>query len=111
MKNTISYLAIISCFAFGSTWAHACPNMHGGGMHGQMDKKMCNQMGGKMHGQMGGMMCKGMDANGDGTVDRSEFDAAHGEHFKTMDANGDGKIDSDEMKACQQKCAGMGQAL
>lgn len=112
MKNTVKYLAIISCFTLGTTLAYACPNMNGGGMQGQGGKKMCKEkMGGKMHGQMGGMMLKDMDANGDGVVDRSEFDASHDEHFKTMDTNGDGRIDSDEMKACQQKCAGKGQAL
>lgn len=111
MKKVVNSLVVISCFVFGATLAHACPGKQGGGMHGQMDKKMCDQKGGKMHGQMGGMMHGNMDANGDGAVDKNEFDAFHAEHFKTMDANGDGKIDSEEMGACQQKCQGKSPAL
>ncbi|HUW24969.1 MAG TPA: hypothetical protein VMW07_00395 [Gallionella sp.] len=111
MKNIVKHLAVISCFAFGATLAQACPNMNSGEMQGQADKKMCPQMGGKMHGQMGGIMLKDMDANGDGIVERNEFDASHDKYFKMMDSNGDGKIDSDEMGAWRQKCAVKGQAL
>lgn len=111
MKNTVKCLVLISCFAFGTTLAHACPGKGGGGMHGQTGKKMCDQKGGKMHGHMGSMMSANMDANGDGAVDRNEFDAFHDEHFKTMDTNGDGKIDSDEMGARQKKCQEKGLAL
>ncbi len=111
MKNAVKYLTLISCFAFGASMAHACPDKEGGKMHGQVGKKMCDQKEGKMHGHMGGMMSGNMDANGDGAIDKKEFDAFHDEHFKTMDANGDGKIDSDEMEACRKKCSDKAQAL
>ncbi|MBI1886832.1 MAG: hypothetical protein HYS19_00420 [Nitrosomonadales bacterium] len=111
MKKVVNSLIVISCFVFGASLAHACPGKQGGGMHGQMGKKMCKQTGGEMHGQMPGMMCGNMDANGDGAVDKNEFDAFHDEHFKSMDTNGDGKIGSDEMGARQKKCQGKAQAL
>lgn len=39
------------------------------------------------------------DTNGDGKVDRAEFDAARAEQFARIDANGDGRLDSDEYLA------------
>jgi len=51
------------------------------------------------HGKHGGMGISGMDKNGDGNIDKQEFDAFHALHFQRMDANRDGKISRDEMAA------------
>ena len=45
-------------------------------------------------------MWKMMDANGDDTVTRKEFDAAHNKMFAKMDVNGDGKITKEEKMSC-----------
>lgn len=39
------------------------------------------------------------DANKDGSIDRTEFDAERAVHFKKIDSNGDGFVAADEMKA------------
>ncbi len=39
------------------------------------------------------------DSNGDGVVDRSEYDAASDARFDKLDADKDGVISEDEMKA------------
>ncbi|WIM13123.1 EF-hand domain-containing protein [Enhydrobacter sp.] len=39
------------------------------------------------------------DANGDGTVDRAEWNAGQESRFKQLDANGDGKLSQDELFA------------
>ncbi len=55
----------------------------------------------KKHGHKGHhkKMWKKMDADGDGTVTKKEFDKMHSEMFKKMDANGDGKITKEEKMA------------
>jgi len=96
MKNAVKYLAIVSCFTFGATLAHACPNK-------DCPTKDSGMMHGQAHGQMGGKMFESIDANGDGAIARDEFDASHDKRFKEMDANGDGKISRDEMDAGRKK--------
>ena len=73
----------------------------GGGM-------MRNMMGpGSMmgHGMMGPppfmmrMIFALMDADGDGTIELQEFQAAHERIFKAMDTNKDGKVTFEEMQA------------
>lgn len=49
------------------------------------------------HGKHGGMGMSEMDKNGDGNIDKQEFDSFHALHFQKMDANHDGKISQDEM--------------
>jgi hypothetical protein len=44
-----------------------------------------------------------IDKNGDGTIDRSEFDASRQSIFTAMDTNGDKQISADEWKAAQEK--------
>ena len=53
------------------------------------------------HGKHGGMGMSGMDKNGDGNIDKQEFDAFHALHFQKMDTNRDGKISRDEMGSPQ----------
>ena len=63
------------------------------------------------HGMRGGMMRGGMmkaaDSNGDGAIDKAEFDAVHTQHFTMMDANNDGTVTAEERKAARQKMRGM----
>lgn len=44
-----------------------------------------------------------IDKNGDGVIDRSEFDASRQSMFTGIDANGDKQISADEWKAAQEK--------
>ena len=97
MKKDRVYLAIVSgaivsSFILGTSAAHAEPDSRHGPMHGQMEEKMF----------------KDADANGDGAISKSEFDAFQAKHFKKMDANGDGKITHDEMEAGHKKQANSG---
>lgn len=73
--------------------------MHGSGLTG------AGMMGAGMMGAgMAKMMVVMMDANGDGTVARDEFQAVHARLFAAMDANGDGKLSADEVASF---CGGM----
>jgi Ca2+-binding EF-hand superfamily protein len=97
----------------------AGPGMMGSGMGMnpemmQMMQHMMGQRQGRMGpGMMGqrqsrmGMMGRGgmmramfaiMDADGDGTLSRQEFEEAHGRIFKHMDADGDGQLTFEEMQ-------------
>ncbi|EJW10791.1 hypothetical protein A33M_4024 [Rhodovulum sp. PH10] len=86
--------------------------MHGSGMMGATGSDMmgagmmgAGMMGAGMMGAgMAKMMVVMMDANGDGTVARDEFQAVHARMFKAMDANGDGKLSADEVGSF---CGGM----
>ena len=59
-----------------------------------------------MGGMRGGMM-KMADSNGDGAIDKAEFDAMHTQHFTMMDVNNDGTVTAEERKAARQKMRGM----
>jgi len=94
MNKTQMYLVIVSCFAFGVSLAQAEP-------------EACHD---SMQGQIGGtfeeVMFKNMDANGDGTVSRAEFNAFNARRFKELDVNKDGKLTLNEMNGGQKKSAG-----
>ena len=45
-----------------------------------------------------------MDADGDGKITKSEFNAAHEAMFSKRDKNGDGVLDASEMKTMEGKC-------
>lgn len=94
MKSIIKYLGIVCCFVLGTTLAHA--DKHG---HDGMKAKHGSGHDGKKHEAM----LKHADTDGDGAISKSEFDAAHNEHFKKMDGDSDGKLTADEMKAGHQK--------
>jgi hypothetical protein len=79
MNKTFIYLAMSSCFIFGTTIAHA-------------DSE-------SSQGKMPDKMFKSMDANSDGRVTRDEFNDYGAKKFREMDTNGSGDVTSDEMKA------------
>ena len=83
----------------------------GSGMMGRGGMMGCDMMG---RGVMGGGMMGGramsapmmlrmmfalMDADGDGTIELPEFQAAHERIFKAMDSNKDGRLTLEEMQA------------
>ena len=51
---------------------------------------------GHRDGQRGSPMLRGLDANGDGRIERAEFDAPHRAAFTEADANGNGKLEQEE---------------
>jgi len=53
----------------------------------------------KGKGGPGAMMFGRFDADGDGTVTRTEFDAGHADMLNTADTNGDGAVSLDEFNA------------
>ncbi|MGD9471303.1 MAG: EF-hand domain-containing protein [Novosphingobium sp.] len=72
----------------------------GQGMRGHGKGK--DDMGRGKHDQMrghGGKMMERADANGDGSVSKAEFDAAHMAMFDKADANGDGMVTDKERRA------------
>ena len=60
-------------------------------------------MAGLAHAQMGGRGT--LDANNDGSVSASEFDAAAQRRFQRMDGNGDGVVDAGELAALKARMA------
>lgn len=48
-------------------------------------------------------MMEKIDTNGDGTISKAEFLAAHEEKFTKMDADGNGELSADELKAAREK--------
>ncbi len=79
-------------------------SMMGGGMTGggMMGGGMMGR--GKMDGETGPLpgfrvIFALMDADGDGTISLTEFQAAHERIFKAMDSNKDGRLTEDEMRA------------
>ena len=64
----------------------------GGGGPGMMGTK----------GGPGGMLLETMDADGDGTVTRAEFDSFHALAFSAMDPDGDGSVSRDDFLASRQ---------
>ena len=65
------------------------------------DGKMLPQ--GGEHGAKHGKMFKETDGNGDGNIDKAEWQAKGDKMFAEVDANKDGKISQDEMKAHHEK--------
>ena len=98
MKNVIKYLAVVCCFTLGTTLAHADSHGHDG-VKSKHDSGHDSGHEGKKHANM----LKHADTDNDGAISKSEFDAAHNEHFKKMDADNDGKLTADEKKAGHQK--------
>lgn len=80
---------IVSCFALGSTLAHADTDAHHGKAH--------------WHGKMHGQMFNSMDANANGVITKEEFDAYHAKKFKEMDVDGDGQITFGDIKSKSEK--------
>ena len=85
----------------GDTMGCNMMGMMGRGMMGTMGRGM---MGGGMGGGMGPPMMMRMifalmDSDGDGTIELSEFQAAHERIFKAMDSNKDGRLTQEEMQA------------
>ena len=72
----------------------------GQGMRGHGKGK--DDMDGSRRGQMrdhAGKMKERADTNGDGSVSKAEFDAAHMAMFDKADANGDGTVTNEERRA------------
>ena len=86
--KALSGLIVAGCLACAAPLALAC------------DGKYC--------ATYGGANFKEMDKNGDGAINRKEFDAFHSQRFKDMDANKDGKISQDEMEGLRGKMMGKG---
>lgn len=82
MKNIFALMAGLCAFAALPAFAD-----HHGDMHGKM-----------MDGKHPFGLEK-LDANGDGSVSKDEFMAAHEEKFTEMDTNGDGVISKEELEA------------
>jgi len=61
--------------------------------------RMSGPMTKEQHRQKGQEMFKKWDTDGDGTITRQEFDAAHDAKFDKMDANKDGTVSAEEHKA------------
>lgn len=98
MKKTIAYLAVASCFALSTSFAHAEGDECDKNMHGQH------------HGDIDGMMFKKLDANGDGAISRKEFNAFNAKHFKELDTNKDGKLTPEELQGGHKQGMGQGDA-
>ena len=58
---------------------------------------------GLAHAQMGGR--GNLDADNDGSVSASEFEAGAQRRFQRMDGNGDGVVDADELAALKARMA------
>lgn len=54
------------------------------------------------HARKGAEMFAKWDTNGDGTITREEFTAAHDAKFAKMDANNDGTVTADEHRAAMK---------
>ncbi len=91
MKKMIISLVAMSGFVMGATLAHAEPEACQGPMQGQAREPMED------------MMFKQMDANADGAVSRSEFNAFNAKRFKEMDSDKNGKVTLEEMKGLRMK--------
>ena len=92
MKKTTMYFVAVSSFVLSAGLAYADGEKCDSQMHKQSNVS-----------QQQGIMFKTVDANGDGAISKSEFNAYYAKHnskhFKEMDANKDGKITPEEMPA------------
>lgn len=86
MKKTISFL-LATPLVLAITGAHAEPEGYRDPAPGS------NQV------QMDDVLFKRMDANGDGSVSKAEFDEFNTRRFKELDADNDGKVTREEMDA------------
>ena len=87
MNKTISSIAAVACFVFGTTFVYADNDANHGKTHHKWMKEMF----------------AAMDTNADGMISTEEFNDFHAKRFKEFDANGDGKISLEEMKAGHKK--------
>ncbi|MGK2286759.1 hypothetical protein [Pedomonas sp. V897] len=55
------------------------------------------------HAKKGAEMFGKWDTNGDGTITREEFTAAHDAKFTKMDTNNDGTVSAEEHRAAMQE--------
>ena len=67
--------------------------------HGKGKDDMDGSRRGQMRGDHAGKMKERADTNGDGSVSKVEFDAAHMAMFDKADANGDGTVTNEERRA------------
>lgn len=87
-------------------FAAAGPGRMGHGRHGADDGDGGKRHGMGHHGGPGGKMMEKADANGDGSVSKAEFDAAHMAMFDKADANRDGKVTREERHAAFKEMRG-----
>lgn len=84
MKRAINGFTMVSVFVLGASMAYAEPSAH--------------DMPGARKAQWADKHFKEMDANGDGTISKAEFDDFHTKHFQEIDADKDGKLTREEMR-------------
>lgn len=82
------------------------PEGHDGDRKGHHGRRHNGMKGGMRGMMMGGHMAMMADANKDGTVTRTEFDAGVKMHFDMADANKDGKITLEERRASMKAMMG-----
>lgn len=103
MKTSSKYLVVVSGLILGASLAHADGEKCDSPMHNQSNVS-----------QQQGNTFKTVDANGDGSISKAEFDAYYAKHnakhFSQMDANKDGKISPEEMMNTGDRQADSGSA-
>jgi Ca2+-binding EF-hand superfamily protein len=87
VKKTIRLFAFVPSLLLGVHLAQAGSEIYQGGGHGMTGVSM-------MNGSFGAM-----DANGDGIVEKSEFNDYYSRQFDALDTNKDGKLTLDEVNA------------
>ena len=86
MKKTTSFLVTIPALMLAAAVAHAEPGACQEPVQVQAQARAED------------VLFKQMDANGDGVISKSEFNAFNVRRFKEMDANKDGKVTREEME-------------
>jgi uncharacterized low-complexity protein len=117
-KSTLKPLAVAMGAAFvtslaGTNVANAAENpfamseLSSGYMVAEMAEGKCGgEKKAAEEGKCGEGKCgmEMMDADGDGKITKSEFNATHEAMFSKRDKNGDGVLDASEMKTMEGKC-------